>query len=131
MNVVRSRPAHWGYLVLASAVLLLASLSAGRAGASTIIECQHPVRTGVEVYRLHHITSRKACPVALALFRWETGGRNGSHERALYGCHGIGHPYLRLHRFHRWHLALAPDFVMSRHRASFAVIGTDFPINCT
>ena len=91
-------------------------------------ECQHPVMTGVEVYKLRHVTSRVACPVALALFRWEAGGR---HERELYGCHGIGHPYLRLREFHGWHLALTPDFVMSRNGASFAVGGTDFPINCT
>jgi hypothetical protein len=91
-------------------------------------ECQHPVRTGVEVYRLHRITSRRACPVALALFRWEA---EDSHELRLYGCHGIGHPYLKMHTFDRWHLKLAPDFVMSRHGASFAVGGTDFPINCS
>jgi hypothetical protein len=130
---------YWGRVALASAVLLLASLSASRAGAAANIECQHPAVTGVEVYRLHHITSRGACPVALALFRWET---TGGHQRALYGCHGIGHPYLRLHSFHGWHLALTrslhrtlgdqfPDFVMSRHGAWFAVGGTDFPINCS
>jgi hypothetical protein len=94
----------------------------------TIIECQHPVRTGVEIYKLHHITSHSACPVALALFHWETAG---NRESVLYGCHGIGRPYLRLRTFHGWHLALTPDFVMSRHRASFAVGGTDFPVNCT
>ena len=128
MTAAHSRAANWACVALASAALLLASLCAGRASALAIVECQHPVMTGVEVYRLHHITSHSACPVALALFRWEI---TGSHERALYGCHGIGHPYLRLHSFHGWHLALTPDFVMSRHGTSFAVGGTDFPINCT
>jgi hypothetical protein len=122
---------HWGYVAFASAVMLLASLSASHATAATTVECQHPVRTGVEVYKLHHITSASACPVALALFHWETSGSPGSGERALYGCHGLGHPYLRLRSFRGWHLALTPDFVMSRHGASFAVGGTDFPINCT
>ncbi len=131
MTGVHSRVARCGCVAFASTVLLLGSLSASRASASAIVECQHPVVTGVEVFKLHHITSRSACPVALALFRWETSGSTGSHERALYGCHGIGHPYLRLHSFKGWHLALTPYFVMSRHGASFAVGGTDFPISCT
>jgi hypothetical protein len=112
-------------------LLLLAASSASRASGAAMIECQHPVMTGVEIYKLNDVRSQTACPVALALFRWETGANNGHNERALYGCHGIGHPYLRLHSFHGWHLALTPDFVMSRDGASFAVTGTDFPINCT
>jgi hypothetical protein len=131
MTAAHSRVAHWGCVAFASAVLLLASLSASHASASSTVECQHPVRTGVEVFKLHHITSSSACPVALALFHWETTGSPGSGERALYGCHGLGRPYLRMRSFHGWHLALTPDFVMSRHGASFAVGGTDFPINCT
>lgn len=111
---------------LLGVVLLLAWLP--NAGAATFVECQHPVMTGVEVYRLHDIKSRAACPVALKLFHWETAG---NRESRLYGCHGIGHPYLRLHAFRGWHLKLTPDFVMSRNGASFAVGGTDFPINCT
>ena len=43
----------------------------------------------------------------------------------------IGHPYLRLHSFHGWPLTPIPDIVMSHHGASFAVSGTDFPIDCT
>jgi hypothetical protein len=131
MTAAENRVARKGCVAFAIVLVLLASLSTGRASAATTIECQHPLVTGVEVYRLHHITSRSACPVALALFRWETKGDDGSGERALYGCHGLGHPYLRRHEFHGWHLTLTPDFVMSRHGKSFAVGGTDFPINCT
>ncbi len=128
MIVTGAQVTRWLRIALASAVVLVALLSAGRADASRTVECQHPVMTGVEVSKLRGISSRSACPVALALFRWED---TGNRERSLYGCHGIGHPFLRMHSFHGWHLALTPDFVMSRDRASFAVGGTDFPINCT
>lgn len=128
MRGAHIRLAHCVCAALASTVLLPTPLLAGRASASVSVECQHPVGTGVEVYKLHHITSPSACPVALALYSWET---KGNRERTLYGCRGIGHPYLRLHSFHGWRLSLTPDFVMSRHGASFAVGGTDFPINCT
>jgi hypothetical protein len=128
MPDVHDHTARKGSLALASAIVLLALLCPNHANALTTIECQHPVMTGVEIYKLHDVTPRRACPVALALFRWET---SGNREATLYGCHGIGHPYLRLRSFHGWHLALTPDFVMSRHNASFAVGGTDFPINCT
>jgi hypothetical protein len=131
MIATDSRAGHWKRFTLVSLVLLLVSLSAGRASAATSIECQHPLVTGVEVYKLRHITSHSACPVALALFRWETKGDDGSGERALYGCHGLGRPYLRRHTFQGWHLSLTPDFVMTRRGSSFAVGGTDFPINCT
>lgn len=128
MTIARNLIARRSCIALASAVALLASLPGARAGAVKTVECQHPVMTGVEIFKLHNITSRSACPVALALFSWDD---THNHERALYGCHRIGHPYLRLHSFHGWHLALTPDFVMSRGGQSFAVGGTDFPINCT
>jgi hypothetical protein len=129
---LRHRWTHPGWAALPGVlVLLLVCSSASRASAGASIECQHPVMTGVEIYKLHDVTSHTACPLALALFRWENRGDDGAGERALYGCHGIAHPYLRLHSFHGWHLALTPDFVMSRDGASFAVTGTDFPINCT
>jgi hypothetical protein len=111
----------------AIAALLLASLASGRAQALRTVECQHPVMTGVEVFKLHNVASSRACPVALALFRWE----NRDHEATLYGCHAVVHPFLRLHDFDGWRLALTPEFVMSRGEASFAVSGTDFPISCT
>lgn len=128
MMAAHIRLAHCVCAALVGAILLFAAPFANQAGASASVECQHPVGTGVEVYKLHHITSHGACPVALALYHWET---TGNRESVLYGCHGIGHPYLRLHVFHGWQLSLTPDFVMSRHGASFAVGGTDFPINCT
>jgi hypothetical protein len=101
-------------------------------------ECQQPVRTGVEVYDLRGIAPARACPVALALFSWETS--RPAHQDSLYGCNrptpdAAGYPYLKLHRFRGWHLSLFGkpygEFVMSRGRASFRVIGTDFPLNCT
>lgn len=101
-------------------------------------ECQRPVRTGVEVYGLRHVSSARACPVALALFAWENASQ--SHARALYGCHrpkpdAAGYPYLRLHHFRGWRLSLVGrpygSFTMSRDRSSFHVGGTDFPLNCT
>src|ERR1700689_352991 len=111
MTTTHRRIANWGCLALASAIVLLASLASDRAGASAMVECQHPVVTGVEVYKLHDITSRRACPVALALYRWENAS-SGDHARALYGCRGNGRPFLRLHSFDGWHLALTPYFVM-------------------
>jgi hypothetical protein len=131
MTAKSSRAAHWGCIALASAALLVTLLFVRQASAMTTVECQHPVRTGVEVFKLSHIASTTACPVALALFRWEHAGSPGSGERALYGCHGLGRPFLRLHSFHGWRLTLTPDFVMSRNGASFAVSGTDFPLNCS
>lgn len=103
---------------------------AGGAAAFRYVECQHPVMTGVEVYRLHRISSRRACPLALALYRWEV---TGNHERDLFGCRGRGRhtPFLKLHRFDGWRISLRPAFTLSRRGASFAVGGTDFPINCS
>ncbi len=127
-SALRPEAARRGCAALAIVVLSFGIACAGRAGASGTIECQHPAMTGVEIYKLHDVSSRVACSLALALFRWDD---TESHETALYGCHGMLHPYLRLHHFHGWHLSLTPDFVMSRRDATFAVTGTDFPINCT
>jgi hypothetical protein len=117
-----------GAAALLALALLLAALPAGRAQAFKTVECQHPVMTGVEVFKLHDISSARACPVALALFHWESGE---DHEATLYGCRGVVHPFLRLHRFDGWRLSLTPYFEMSRGDASFAVSGTDFPLNCS
>jgi hypothetical protein len=117
----------------ASVLMLLVPPSLSLASARSVwtIECQHPIATGVEIYRLRHISSVRACPVALALFRWEIRGR---HRLALYRCHELGqphpHPHLRLRAFHGWRLSLVPDFVMTRHGASFAISGRGFPLNC-
>jgi hypothetical protein len=122
-------------------VALLAGAAASPAEAavpSKTYECQKPVRTGVEVYGLHNISSARACPPALALFAWENA--SAAHAMALYGCrypmsNTAGFPYLKLHHFHGWKLSLAGlpygDFTMSRGSSSFHVGGTDFPLNCT
>jgi hypothetical protein len=122
-----------GCLAVAGAIVLLAlpSLTVARARSVWSIECQHPIVTGVEIYRLRHISTSRACPVALALFRWEIRGR---HRLSLYRCHELGqrhpHPHLRLHAFRGWRLSLTPDFVMTRHGASFAISGAGFPLDC-
>ncbi len=122
-----------GCVALASVTLLLAWLSLSADGARSVwtIECQQPLVTGVEVYELRHISIGRACPVALALYRWEVDGR---HRLSLYRCHELGqprpHPHLRLQAFRGWRLSLTPNFVMSRHGASFAVVGTGFPLDC-
>jgi hypothetical protein len=135
MTAVHSRVTRWGCAVVASAMLLLvspsSSLSAARARSVWTVECQHPIVTGVEIYGLHDISIDRACPIALALFRWEIHGR---HRLSLYRCHELGqrhpHPHLRLHIFRGWRLSLTPDFVMTRRGASFAISGTGFPLNC-
>jgi hypothetical protein len=120
---------------------LLAGLAlwpAGAQGSTQTHECQHPVMTGVEVYHLQGIRTAAACPVALALFSWETS--SAARQNALYGCNrpsrdAAGYPYLKLHMFRGWKLSLIGkpygEFTMSRGRASFRVVGTDFPLNCT
>jgi len=121
-----------------AALLLLAVPAPGRALAQTrFYQCQHPVKTGVEVYDLRGMTPRGACPTALALFAWEYSSE--ARTRALYGCvrprpEAGGYPYLRLHRFRGWALSLSgpeKDFTMTKGSRSFRVTGTDFPLNCT
>ena len=121
------------FAVLAAVACLLPAIASGRS--SGFVECQRPVRTGVEVYRLTNITAANACPVALALFKWEV---TGGHEAALYGCKGAtndhpGIPFLKIHAFNGWKLTYAQSalgFRMSRGSSSFSVSGTDFPLNC-
>jgi hypothetical protein len=130
-----------GRRLLAIAVALAAcagALPGGAAATPKLHECQKPVRTGVEVYGLHNVSTARACPVALALFSWENGSE--AHAKALYGCHypmpnSGGYPYLRLHYFRGWKLSLVGKpyglFTMSRGNSSFHVGGTDFPLNCS
>ncbi len=119
-------------------VALALTLSApGAAGATRFYECQRPLRTGVEVYDLHELSATSACPVALQLFGWES--RSSDDQHALYGCRrpkpeAAGYPFLRLHRFRGWEITLrgpGKAFTMSRGEHSFALTGTDFPLNCT
>lgn len=121
--------------MVGAALATAALLPSGAWATSRVYECQKPVRTGVEVGRLHNITPVRACPVALALFAWE---KRPAHIRALYGCRqrdGVGYPYLKLHRFRGWRLSLVGKpygvFTMSQGKSSFSVGGTDFPLNCS
>jgi hypothetical protein len=125
-------------VVLSVSLATSALLSPGAWATPKIYQCQKPVMTGVEVFGLRRITPARACPVALALFAWET--RSPAHAKALYGCrrlrrNGAGYPYLKLHRFRGWRLSLVgrpyATFTMSRGKASFHVGGTDFPLNCS
>lgn len=123
------------------ALTLLALLAPAVARASNGLpagfhECQHPVVTGVEVYGLKSVKVSTACPVALALYKWEP--KHGNLAK-LYGCHRksptvAGAPYLKMHAFDGWQLSLSgryKEFTMSKGGASFKVTGTDFPLNCS
>ena len=118
----------FGALVVGALACLIASAPAP---AAQYHECQHPVTTGVEVFRLHHVSTATACPVALSLYSWEN---KDDHTRTLYVCAGRspGKPVLKLHRFDGWALSLRGRgvFTMSRGSSSFAVSGTDFPVIC-
>jgi hypothetical protein len=120
------------------AVLVVVLSAPARANASKgFYECQTPLRTGVEVHDLHGVSPRSACPVALELFGWESSSSADQH--ALYGCtrpkpEDAGYPYLRLHHFRGWQIALRGHekaFTMYQGARSFALTGTDFPLNCT
>jgi hypothetical protein len=122
-------------LSLLAALAVLVLWPAGAQASTPLHECQHPAMTGVEVYHLEGIRTAAACPVALALFSWETSSPR--HQDSLYGCNrpspdAAGYPYLRLHVFRGWKLSLTDgEFTMSRSGRSFRVTGTDFPLNCT
>lgn len=121
----------WGTHVLgafAAGGAAAASLALGApAQAAGEIDCQHPVTTGVEVLHLSHVTSAKACPVALSLWSWENKGNNGTK---LYKCTPPT-AVLKLHQYDGWTLSLTRSgFRMSRGGSSFDVTGTDFPIAC-
>lgn len=121
-----------GAAAIALATAAVALPATGAQAFPKLTECQHPVSTGEEAYHLKNVTAKTACPVVLALGRFE---RKPANIRKLYECIGPGKhaPRLKLHSFDGWHIAIlkAGDFQMSRGRASFDVGGTDFPINCT
>jgi hypothetical protein len=117
-----------GALAAVAGVLLSASTSAP---AAKYIECQHPVVTGVEISHLRHVSRATACPVALALYRWENKDNN---MPKLYKCTGKppGTAALKLHTFDGWALSIGKSgyFEMSRGQSAFYVSGTDFPLAC-
>lgn len=124
--------------VIALGVALLTVLavllgSTQQASALKTYQCQHPVVTGQEAFRLKNVSPATACKAVRALARFIKGG-----EKRLYKCVGLtaahpGKPVLKIHRLAGWRLRIAHEyeFVMYRGRSSFSVSGTDFPLNCS
>ena len=112
------------------------ALAASSAGAEPkLYECQHPMVTGQEAYHLHDVSAATACAAVRELAKFVDNGAKGYK---LYRCAGRsasnpGHPVLVIHRLDGWKLSVAKRYglVMSRGHSSFAVTGTDFPLNCT
>ena len=121
-----------------SATCLLVAIGLGgsqSASALKTYQCQHPLRTGQEAFHLQNVSPTTACKAVRALARFV---ENGSRGERLYRCVGLtmshpGRPVLKIHRLAGWNLRIAHryEFVMFRGRSSFAVSGTDFPLNCT
>lgn len=121
-----------------SAICLLAVVGLSgpqSASALTTYQCQHPLTTGQEAFHLKNVSQTTACKAVRALARFI---ENGSRSGRLYRCVGLtmshpGRPVLKIHRLAGWNLRIAHryEFVMFRGRSSFAVSGTDFPLNCT
>jgi hypothetical protein len=121
-----------------SAVCLLAAIGFGgaqNASALKTYQCQHPLTTGQEAFRLRNVSPKTACRAVRALARFIA---NGSRSGRLYRCVGLtvnhpGRPVLKIHRLAGWNLRISHqyEFVMFRGRSSFSVVGTDFPLNCT
>ncbi|HEY1778474.1 MAG TPA: hypothetical protein VGG41_20120 [Solirubrobacteraceae bacterium] len=119
----------------ATAVALALALAPAASALPKLYECQHPTTTGQDAYHLVSITPARACVVVrkLAVFV-----DNGAKGYKLYRCAGRnatnpGHPVLVISRFDGWSLSVQSrdGLVMSRASSSFAVTGTDFPLNCT
>jgi hypothetical protein len=115
-------------LVATAATIAAFVLISSPAGARTV-ECQHPLRTGMEAYKLKNVSSATACKLVIALSKWKT---------QWYVCKGAGSdsagtPVIKVHHFEGWTLSV-PKYsalLMSRGDSSFQVEGTDFPINCS
>jgi hypothetical protein len=123
--------------VLAFLVAAIVALSGSEqaVAAPRIYECQHPTVTGQGAYDLLHVSAAEACRTVRALARFI---HNGAEGWRLYRCVGrsstaTGRPVLVIKRFDGWSLRIVHrfQFVMSRGKSSFAVVGTDFPLNCT
>jgi hypothetical protein len=117
-------------------VALAVGLTVGPAAAMPKLhECQHPTTTGEEAYHLRHIGAQSACKAVRKLAAWLQKDHNRSH---LYRCkrphpNGAGTPVLKRHAFDGYDLRISKRYglVMSRGKSSFAVTGTDFPLNCS
>jgi hypothetical protein len=125
--------------IAGAAAALVAALALSLVPAASALpklyECQHPTTTGQDAYHLVNITPARACVVVrkLAVFV-----DNGAKGYKLYRCAGRtasnpGYPALVITRFDGWSLRIESrdGLVMSRGTSSFAVTGTDFPLNCT
>jgi hypothetical protein len=124
-----------GALAAATAAAALAIAAAPAAALPKLYECQHPTVTGQDAYELVNLTPASACVVVRKLAVFVDGGAKGYK---LYRCAGRnasnpGHPVLVISRFDGWNLRVESrdGLVMSRGNRSFAVTGTDFPLNCT
>jgi hypothetical protein len=119
-------------------VCLVAAIGLGGAQSAWALktyQCQHPTVTGQEALHLKNVSPATACKAVRALARFVKNGERGGR---LYRCVGLtidhpGKPVLKLHRLAGWNLRIDHEyeFVMFRGRSSFAVSGTDFPLNCT
>ena len=123
-----------GALLTAAAALALA-LPASSLAAPKLYECQHPTSTGQEAYQLVNVSPATACAAVRQLAAFVDNGAKGYK---LYRCAGRtatnpGRPVLLISRLGVWKLHVAHRYglVMSRGDSSFAVTGTDFPLNCT
>src|SRR3954452_8015850 len=121
---------------LAMALAALAATAPG-AAAAKYHECQHPVTTGQEAYKLKNVSVRTACAFVRKLGKF-VNADNGQGYAKLYGCHyphknAAGYPYIKIHHLFNWRLRIDHlyEFVAYRGRSSSAVGGTDFPLNCT
>jgi hypothetical protein len=120
---------------LAAALALALTLAGPAVAMPKLYECQHPTVTGQEAYQLVNIGPASACVVVRKLAVFVDGGAKGYK---LYRCAGRnasnpGYPALVISRFDGWNLRVESrdGLVMSRGESSFAVTGTDFPLNCT
>jgi hypothetical protein len=119
----------------ALAAALALALPAASIAEPKLYECQHPTTTGQEAYHLVNVSPAMACVAVRQLAAFVD---NGSKGYKLYRCAGrtatnLGRPVLLISRLGGWNLHVAHRYglVMSRRDSSFAVTGTDFPLNCT
>jgi hypothetical protein len=129
-----SRPVAFSCVVALGTIVAIAAtgLPAAASKNRMEVECQRPMTTGEEAIDLKNVSAAVACPLVRDLGHWEYKADNITK---LYRCDGPGRhtPVLKLARFEGWRLSVskAGYFQMSHGESSFAVIGTDFPLNCS